>query len=33
MLIDEYDSTTVVPPFMEAHLDEQFNIMLEFRNA
>jgi N-methylhydantoinase A len=33
LLIDEYDSTTVVPPFMQAHLDEQFNILVEVRNV
>jgi N-methylhydantoinase A len=29
LLIDEYDSTTVVPPSMRARLDEQGNIVLE----
>ena len=33
LLIDEYDSTTVVPPFMEARLDDQMNIILEPVNA
>jgi N-methylhydantoinase A len=29
LLIEEYDSTTVVPPFMEAYLDDHFDIILE----
>jgi N-methylhydantoinase A len=29
LLIDEYDSTTVVPPFMQARLDKDLNIILE----
>ena len=29
LLIDEYDSTTVVPPSMRASLDRQGNIVLE----
>lgn len=33
LLIDEYDSTTVVPPGMAATLDAQNNIVLEAKNA
>jgi N-methylhydantoinase A/oxoprolinase/acetone carboxylase beta subunit len=33
LLIEEYDSTTVVPPFMEAYLDDHFDIILESRNV
>lgn len=33
LLIEEYDSTTVVPPFMEAHLDDHFNIIMESIDA
>ena len=33
LLIDEYDSTIVVPPFMEAHLDERLNVVLEPRDV
>jgi N-methylhydantoinase A len=31
LLIDEYDSTTVVPPDMAAHLDTQGNIIMQIR--
>ena len=33
LLIDEYDSTTVIPPGVRAHLDEQGNIVMELQNA
>ena len=33
LLIDEYDSTIVVPPDMRAHLDEHLNIRLEPADA
>jgi N-methylhydantoinase A len=29
LLIDEYDSTVVIPPGVRAHLDEQGNIVME----
>lgn len=32
LLIDEYDSTTVIPPSIRAHLDSQGNIVLEPKN-
>jgi N-methylhydantoinase A len=31
LLIDEYDSTTVVPPDMQVHLDEEENIVIQGR--
>jgi N-methylhydantoinase A/oxoprolinase/acetone carboxylase beta subunit len=30
LLIDEYDSTTVVPPNAQVHRDAHFNIVMEF---
>jgi N-methylhydantoinase A len=30
LLIDEYDSTTVVPPDAQVHRDELENIVVEF---
>lgn len=33
LLIDEYDSTTVVPPTMRVHLDGQGNIVMEPKDA
>ncbi len=33
LLIDEYDSTTIVPPDMRVHLDNQGNIVMEPKNA
>jgi N-methylhydantoinase A len=33
LLIDEYDSTTVVPPFMQARIDKDLNIILEPHSA
>ncbi|OGG48990.1 MAG: hypothetical protein A3F84_14230 [Candidatus Handelsmanbacteria bacterium RIFCSPLOWO2_12_FULL_64_10] len=33
LLVDEYDSTTVIPPGVRARLDEQGNIVMELQNA